>query len=226
MRIAFAGKKGSGKTTAAQLLVEEHGFTKVSLATPIKEIAKLPEDLAKHGHHPASLEDALYGWTEELLPSQIYGTINPTYYEGDTPRERLVELWMADFEHAKSYRDLLQRIGTDSGRSIDDRIWIDHFCRHLPDGDLVIDDLRFVNEAEALERLSFRTVKLEVPRNLRATYLIRRDGSFDPTTEGHASETELDAIETDFTIVNTVTLDDFKAIVEQLAEVEVARVGT
>lgn len=40
MNVGFIGKLGSGKTFAANHLVEEYGFKKISLATPIKEIMK------------------------------------------------------------------------------------------------------------------------------------------------------------------------------------------
>lgn len=38
MFIAFSGAKGSGKTTAADYLVQHHGFTRVSMATGLKKM--------------------------------------------------------------------------------------------------------------------------------------------------------------------------------------------
>jgi len=38
--VAFLGRAGSGKSTAAQHLVENYGFTRVSFAGPLKELAK------------------------------------------------------------------------------------------------------------------------------------------------------------------------------------------
>ncbi|HET6617196.1 MAG TPA: hypothetical protein VFH69_05245, partial [Gemmatimonadota bacterium] len=40
LRIAIGGRMQVGKTTAADRLVERHGFVKYALATPIKEIAR------------------------------------------------------------------------------------------------------------------------------------------------------------------------------------------
>lgn len=40
LRIAIGGRMQVGKTTAADWLVERHGFVKYALATPIKEIAR------------------------------------------------------------------------------------------------------------------------------------------------------------------------------------------
>ncbi len=40
MNVAFVGKFGSGKTTAAKYLAEKHGFVKMSLADPMRQITK------------------------------------------------------------------------------------------------------------------------------------------------------------------------------------------
>lgn len=37
--VSFRGPMGSGKTAAADILVSDHGFTKLSFATPLKKIA-------------------------------------------------------------------------------------------------------------------------------------------------------------------------------------------
>ena len=36
--VGFCGRQGSGKTTLSELLVQEHGFSPVSVASPIKEM--------------------------------------------------------------------------------------------------------------------------------------------------------------------------------------------
>lgn len=38
--IAFVGKAGAGKTTAAELLVKGHGYTRLAFADPLKDIAR------------------------------------------------------------------------------------------------------------------------------------------------------------------------------------------
>lgn len=40
-KVAFAGKQGVGKTTAAMFLVESLGYEKFSLATPLKDVVSL-----------------------------------------------------------------------------------------------------------------------------------------------------------------------------------------
>ena len=40
MNVGIIGKMGSGKTTAANFLVEKHGFVKMSLADPVRQITK------------------------------------------------------------------------------------------------------------------------------------------------------------------------------------------
>src|SRR5690606_39279494 len=45
IRVAFAGSRGTGKTTLAEYLVKHHGFARMSLAAPIKRIiAECPAD--------------------------------------------------------------------------------------------------------------------------------------------------------------------------------------
>jgi dephospho-CoA kinase len=205
MRIGFLGKMGSGKTTAAKLLYTAMGYEKVSLAGPLKEIAKLREE----GAEGISLLNALYGYAFELLPDPIYQAANFTYTHprtGEpittTPIEMLVQLWLEDLQQAQNMRELYQRIGTDSGRFIKPAIWIDHFARNLKDGPSVVDDVRFVNEGWALGKLGFLKIKIAVPEELRQERLIARDGKFEESRQDHPSETELDQIIPDVVIHN------------------------
>lgn len=39
--IAFCGRAGAGKTTCADVLVKEHGYTRMSFASPLKQCAEL-----------------------------------------------------------------------------------------------------------------------------------------------------------------------------------------
>lgn len=50
--IAFIGKAGAGKTTAAQFLVDNFGYTRLSFATPLREVAvKLWGERARNDRH-------------------------------------------------------------------------------------------------------------------------------------------------------------------------------
>jgi dephospho-CoA kinase len=222
VRYAFFGKMGSGKTTAAQYLVEEHGFKRVSFASPLKKIGELKDILV-----PDMYYDWLYKWAMDLLPDRVYGMHFTGWMEGKSTREWLVDRWIEDFQESKDTRELLQRIGTDSGRKANPEIWINYFARHLPDGNLVVDDLRFLNEAQALRDLSFKLIKLEQPEEDRVVRLATRDGFFDPATQGHASETELSNIEADAAIFNDryLDLDQFHAVLDELVRTRHVHVG-
>ena len=51
LRVAIGGRMQVGKTTAADRLVERHGFVKFALAAPIKDIAR--EDFGWDGRKDA-----------------------------------------------------------------------------------------------------------------------------------------------------------------------------
>jgi hypothetical protein len=215
-RIAFFGRMGSGKTTAAQYLVDEHGFQRVSFASPLKKIGELRETLFEDQWY-----DWLTQWTFKLLPEPIYGRRFASFNNGVSVREQLVVDWIKDFKESKDKRELLQRIGTDSGRKANPMIWVNYFARHLPDGNLVVDDLRFENEKKALEDLSFQIVKMVTPDEDRMIRLVERDGFFDPATQIHASEVELADAEGDATINNDRLLDieNLYGVLDEMARV-------
>jgi dephospho-CoA kinase len=201
MRVGFMGKMGAGKSTAAKYLVDEYSFTKASLATPVKEIGKVkdrPED-----EWLQSLKD----WSRILLPESAY---DQELLIGGTLRDDLVWAWVQDLRRSKSRRELLQRIGTDSGRAISSTIWVNYLRRYLPDGDLVIDDVRFISEVEALRDLGFIMVRIDLGEESRRSRLEERDGSFDASTQGHASETELATFEPDAVLSNNGSLEMLK----------------
>lgn len=209
VRVAFLGKMGTAKTTAAKFFVDYKDCTRVSLAGKLKEIAEirhLPEE---------KWAGELFGHAFELLPDPIYSMSTVDYRHPRTGRPQLavpihmlVQLWTEDLRESEDMREMYQRIGTDSGRFIKPEIWIDHFARNLSVGDAVVDDLRFVNEGEAMTRLGFLKVKLTMPEEQRQARLKERDGFFKEERQGHASETELDEIVPDVIIHNVGTRED------------------
>jgi dephospho-CoA kinase len=147
LNIGLIGKLGSGKTFAANYLIENYGFKRISLATPIKEI------MAKYFK----------------------------CYDKSDPR----------------YRRLAQKIGTDWFRSEDPDIWIDCMIDETDKcySDIfVCDDVRFVNEAEKLIKNGWVLIYLDCPEGVRIERCKKRDGTFDPATLNHPSETGVDDI--------------------------------
>lgn len=104
----------------------------------------------------------------------------------------------AGLEHPNTKdRKLLQFLGTEWGRGIDDRIWIDQFERHvnlvrqLYSGVVILnDDTRFNNEAELIKQLGGTLIHIQGPQR---TELVGTQ---------HASEAGIDEQYIDFILRN------------------------
>lgn len=128
MIIAFSGFKGSGKDTAAKVLVDEYGFTKIAFADAVRTMALTINPIIAIRAEPAAiwlLSDvvARFGW--------------------DVAKNEYPEV-----------RRLLQVIGTEAVRNlIGENVWVDTLAKRLPDiadenSRYVITDCRFDNEVE------------------------------------------------------------------------------
>jgi hypothetical protein len=135
--VAFSGPAGSGKTTAAKHLVTDHGYRRIRFADPLKDM----------------LRD--FGLTFD----QIDGSLK------ETPCEMLC---------GKTPRRAMQTLGDEWGRQlIGGDIWVQAWERRLEeamlwssDTRIVVDDLRYPNELDALLRndaLIVRILRPEVP---------------------------------------------------------------
>ena len=131
MIIGFVGFIGSGKDTAADYLVNFHGFRRDSFATTLKDAVS-----------------AVFGWDRLML-------------EGRTAESRAwreqVDTWWAqrlNMPHLTP-RWILQHWGTDVLRNhFNDDIWIaslEHKLQRSTDN-VVISDVRFPNEIKAIRR--------------------------------------------------------------------------
>jgi len=125
MIIGVVGFIGSGKGTVADILVQKHGFKKLSFADTVKDATA-----------------AIFGWPRHLL-------------EGDTQesrefRETKDEWWSERFGSDFSPRLALQLMGTEAGRDVFHKdLWVFSLERKLgmyPN--VVIADVRFPNEID------------------------------------------------------------------------------
>jgi len=132
--VGILGFKGSGKDTAGEYLVREHGFVVESFANPLKDLLA-----------------AVFGWDRALLEG------NTT--DSRTWRETPDAWWEAKLDWTNSPHSYLGRftprvamqiIGTDTmRRHFDDSIWIKSLEARLRDKDkVVITDCRFPNECK------------------------------------------------------------------------------
>lgn len=143
--VGLTGNAGHGKSTVADYLVKEHGFQRLSFAGPLKAMARRI--------------NPIIGVDIDL--GQIGGVMMGGKVEGGLATiVRLNDAWdalgseLAIKATYPEYRTFLQQLGTDGVRKADDSFWIKQFVLALmdaeaenPDARLVVDDVRFPNEA-------------------------------------------------------------------------------
>lgn len=132
MIIGICGLIGCGKGTVGDILVENHGFTKLSFAD------KLKDGVA-----------TVFNWDRQML-------------EGDTVesrewRETQDEFWTKETGRTITPRLVLQEFGTDCMRhGFNDGIWVSLVKQELvkyPNKNFVIPDVRFPNEANMIKSI-------------------------------------------------------------------------
>ena len=135
---AFAGKRGSGKSTASSVLVDELDFVDLKFADPLKNMLR-----------------ALYrtcGVDAFTIERKIEGDLKEVpcdWLNGATPR------WA------------MQSLGTEWRDLISTTLWSDIFVKRVESGafgdKIVCSDFRFPHEAEALDRLNAYTYRIDRP---------------------------------------------------------------
>jgi hypothetical protein len=175
--IGIAGAKGSGKDAAADRLVDKYQYQKISFADPLKAACKIIFHLS---------EAQLYGDRKEIV----------------------------DARWNKTPREIMQTLGTEVVRNLGKDTWIKsaqikieklHWEKTLGadhiDLNIVIPDVRFLNEAEFIKETGGLLV------------YINRETVLNKFSE-HSSETELSTFNGfDFTINNNSSLADlYKSI--------------
>lgn len=131
--IGLVGFAGSGKGTIADILVNEHDFSKIAFADSVKDSVA-----------------AIFGWPRHLL-------------EGDTDesrkfRETKDEFWSDKLNCSFTPRQALQLMGTEAGREVfHNDVWIHSVERRIKyktewefENNFVISDVRFANEIKAI----------------------------------------------------------------------------
>lgn len=143
MIIGIVGFAGSGKGTVADILCEEHNFTKISFADSLKDAVS-----------------SIFMWERHLL-------------EGDTEesrafREKKDYFWSDVFGYEVTPRLMLQKFGTEAGRDqIHQDIWvrsierrINHMMVNEFKDHFVIPDVRFPNEMKSIRDMGGSIVRI------------------------------------------------------------------
>jgi hypothetical protein len=180
-RIAVVGEMHSGKTTLANALVEHHGFVRLGLADPLKDMAC------------GML--SLFVWS--------FSDYFPDRWDGLQGKKIALPVDRQEVEDGKSvFRPFLQWLGTDFAREYlkNDECWLQIFEQRLkdfhPESDIderrvVCDDVRFPNEADYLRNLGFQIIRIHRNESERLASI----GSSEHCT--HQSETMLNKITAD-----------------------------
>lgn len=93
------------------------------------------------------------------------------------------------------HRWLLQKVGTEWFRSVDSDVWVNYLIRNVGGENVLVDDVRFKNEADALRAAGFLIVRVERDEKLRGAWGYN-------VADTHASETALDDYEFDYVLWN------------------------
>lgn len=175
MIIGLTGYAQSGKDTVASLLVEHYGYTRVAFADKIRELLYETDP-------PFPMEDGKVVGLRNLI--DIYGW-------DSAKQNQLV-------------RSMLQNLGVGARNIFGDTFWVQQALRQVHfEGNYVITDVRFMNEALAIKK--YDNAKI---------WRVTRAGV--GPVNSHVSESELDSIEVDAVINND---GDFKDLMIELAEV-------
>lgn len=169
--IGIAGYKGSGKSTISNFFVQNYGCQRLAFADPIKKML------------------AVLG----LSDTQLYGADK----EEPTP--------ILDGHTA---RYAMQTLGTEWGRMmIGPNLWInawkhhaDLFWRAHPKSAIVVDDVRFCDEADFIRGHGGVIIKVVRP---------------DCASSDHASENQIEDLKSDALIMNTGNVFDLRRAVDQ-----------
>lgn len=133
--IGFLGKKGSGKDTCSDYMVQNYSSKKIAFADPMKQAIKILFQLS---------DEQLYGSLKEV--------IDPNW--NVTPRHILQYVGTEMFRNNIS--NLLPDIGND--------FWIKTFelsIKNIQDYDyIVVSDVRFQNEVDIIHKLGGTLVKI------------------------------------------------------------------
>jgi hypothetical protein len=183
--IGLVGKARSGKDTFARGLVER-GYTRVAFADPLREMVERIDPLVTlPGGSGARLSSALmnFGGWEGIKGSPYGPEARRLLQEAGQAVRRLDEgFWL--------------RVGLGKARDVIAA------CPAARAGAAVITDVRYTNEADAIQKAGGVLVRIVRPGL--------------ESTDTHASETELDRYPVDFTVRNSGTAEDFVELARTL----------
>lgn len=200
MIVGLVGLIGSGKDTAADYLVNFHGYRRDSFAAPLKDAVA-----------------TVFGWDRELLEGRTK--------ESREWRECADTWWSERLGREVTPRHTLQLWGTEVGRqAYHNDIWVASLENRIRQSknDVVITDCRFPNEIEAIQQAGGRVFRIRRgpdPDWIQdALNYLEFPAGRPPSHIPHASEWSWMASSIDAVIYNDGTIQDLYNNIEAVID--------
>jgi hypothetical protein len=173
--VGVTGRKFNGKDTVGKILSDRYGYIRVAFADSLKEACR-----------------SIFHFTDE----QLYGK----------DKEVIDEYWKIAPRH------IFQFVGTELFREqisrlmpwVEKNIWIKSVEKQIQDikdknkdARIVVTDVRFQNEVDAVRKLGGIVIRVKRP-------------SLKDDTDTHSSELEIDELDVDIDIINDSSVDDLR----------------
>jgi hypothetical protein len=206
--IGLSGNIGAGKDAVADILVKDHGFTRMSFAGAVKRLVRDLDPIVGYSVYVCdcgNLNDCPIE-AEEVRISDLYESYG---YDDET---------IKDSPYGEEVRTLWQRFGTEVMRKQDPEFWVNLALDELGAQDserVVFTDVRFPNEAEMIYNMSgpyFADGELVFSRIQGSVWRIAR--SLDDEAGEHESEQYAGLMGEEVTIVNDATLEELAEAVQ------------
>jgi hypothetical protein len=138
--VGISGYARAGKDTAAAWFVNNHGYTRMSFADPIREALEVINP-------------------KVMIPGIGYMTVKQSLSISEKVGDNG---WEFLKESGEGIRGMLQRLGTEVGREMfSEDFWVEQALNRAPDGSkIVFADVRFPNEAEAIRSLGGKIIRV------------------------------------------------------------------
>jgi hypothetical protein len=173
MIIGLSGYAGSGKDEVAKILMKEYGFRRIAFADKVREV--------------------LY----EIDPVVMVDV----HYKDITVKDLVNDEGWDDAKKNKEVRALLQNLGVAIRNNIGLDAWVDAALKDVsPDENVVVTDVRFINEASKIKAMGGVLWRVKRPNVL--------------AVNNHISETELDGYKVDQIFANSGSLEDLNMLVK------------
>lgn len=189
--ILLSGWKGSGKDTAADYLVANYGFKRISFAGALKDMVSEQYNVPRNYMDDRDLKEAPLPQYPVVSKDQFASHVNG-FMAGEHK---------SDFHTPRSLCILEGSVK----RSVNPGYWIERAFKNVdPNGKYVISDCRFHNEISGVARASGQSP------------LTVRINRFDSTTSVDPSERDLDNYPFDVVVENKGTVEELQTTLAKI----------